>query len=132
MIAMLRKKDAFVRMCGDPWAKWIWSPGLVDIVAHYWSIAARKEGGKEAVPNFPRDCQRALDFLWRGVGKQAGLQDVFPLYDHSQRMRPGKMARIRWPQVAQGTESQSLFSDSEKVARRAAALVLFLTLREVK
>ena len=132
MVAMLRKKNAIIRLCSDPWARWIWGGNLVDIARHYWSIAAKVEGGKEAVPGFPGEIQKALEAIWRGEGKERGLQDIFPLDDQSQRMRPGKMARIRWPQLAQGTWARELFDDAEMSARRAAATILFWTLREVK
>lgn len=131
MVAMLRKKSALTRMCRDPWARWVWGEGLTDIVSHYWNIAVNKEGGKEAVTDFPRECQRALESIWRGEGANPGLQDIFPHPPHH-RMRPGKMARIRWPRATETSLERDLFGDSQETARRAAAAILYWTLREVE
>jgi hypothetical protein len=46
-------------------------------------------------------------------------------------MGPGKMSSIRWPQVSEGKWARELFDDKKKVAKRAAATLLFWTLREV-
>jgi hypothetical protein len=132
MVSLLRKKRAVVRMCRDPWARWIWGEGLIDIASHYWSIAASKEGGKESVSNFPSICQRALESIWRGENAAIGLQDIFPPLLQRQRMRPGKMAGIRWPIISESTLARELFDDSEQIARRAAATILYWTLREVE
>lgn len=131
MVKMLNKKKAMLRLCNDPWARWIWGEGPVEIASHYWSIAASREGGKEAVNDFPRELQRAFETLWRGEDKKLGLQDVFPDVTRSDRMRPGKMSSIRWPQVSEGKWARELFDDKKRVAKRAAATLLYWTLREV-
>jgi hypothetical protein len=132
MVAMLRKKSAITRMCRDPWARWIWGERLFEIVSHYWNIAANKEGGIEGVSNFPNECQHALDALWRGEGASMGLQGVFPNPPQRQIMRPGKMAGIGWPRPTETSLERDLFNDSQETARRAAATILYWTLREVE
>jgi hypothetical protein len=104
---------------------------MVEIASHYWSIAASRESGKEGVSDFPRELQRAFDDLWRGGDKRLGLQEVFPNITQLERMRPGKMNRVRWPQVSEGKWARELFDDKRKAAQRAAATLLFWTLREV-
>lgn len=131
MIRMLIDKRAVIRLCEDPWSRWIWGSHLVEIVSHFWNIAATKEGGKEAVRGFPEEVSNGLNDLWRGEGKELGLQDIFPIVSEPERMRPGKMARIRWPAARQGVLESKLFDDSKEVARRAATILLFWTLREV-
>jgi hypothetical protein len=130
MIRMLNKKKAMLRLCNDPWSRWIWGEGPVEIASHYWSIAASRESGKEAVADFPRELQRAFETLWRGEGKSRGLQEVFPNVTQTERMRPGKMSTIQWPRVSEGKWARELFDDKKKVARRAAATLLFWTLRK--
>lgn len=131
MVKMLNSKRAMVRLCRDPWSGWIWGEGIVEIVAHYWSIAATREGGREAVGDFPKELQRAFQTIWQGEENNLGLQDVFPLIAQAERMRPSKISSIRWPQVSEGKWSRELFDDKREVARRAAAVVLFWSLREV-
>jgi hypothetical protein len=131
MIRMLINKRAVIRLCDDPWSRWIWGSHLVEIVSHFWNIAATKEGGKEAVRGFPEQVSNALRDIWRGEGKELGLQDIFPIISQLERMRPGKMANIRWPAARQGVLEGKLFDDSKEVARRAAIVLLFWTLREV-
>jgi len=130
MVRMLNKKKAVSRLCKDPWSKWIWGEGPVEIASHYWSIAATREGGKEAVSDFPRELQRAFETLWRGEDKDLGLGDIFPNITQAERMRPGKMTAIRWPRVSEGKWARELFDDKKKAARRAAATLIFWTLRE--
>src|SRR5262249_50221011 len=130
MVRMLSKKKAASRLCRDPWSKWIWGEGPVEIASHYWSIAASREGGKAAVSDFPRELQRALEMLWRGEGKDLGLRDVFLNITQAERMRPGKMGAIRWPRVTEGKWARELFDDKKRAARRAAAILIFWTLRE--
>lgn len=132
MISLVRKKNAVVRMCRDPWARLIWGGGILKILAHYWTIAAVREGGKESVPNFPEVCQQALETLWRGEDDSLGLQDIFPPLTERKRMRPGKMARINWPYITEGAFDRRLFDDSEQTARRLAGTILFKILREVE
>ncbi|HZT59058.1 MAG TPA: hypothetical protein VFA21_10570 [Pyrinomonadaceae bacterium] len=131
MVRMINKKGALLRLCNDPWSRWIWGEGMVEIAAHYWSIAASRESGKEGVADFPRELQRAFETLWRGEDKKLGLQDVFPNITQTERMRPGKMSSVRWPQVSEGKWARELFDDKRKAAQRAAATLLFWTLREV-
>jgi hypothetical protein len=130
MVRMLNKKNAMLRLCNDPWSRWIWGEGPVEIASHYWSIAATREGGKELVSDFPKELQRAFETLWRGDGKILGLQDVFPNVTRTERMRPGMMSDIRWPRVTEGKWARELFDDKKKAAKRAAATLLFWTLRE--
>jgi hypothetical protein len=127
---MLIKKKAVIRLCHDPWARWIWGEGMMDIAAHFWHIAAVKEGGRARVKAFPYDLQRALKKVWEGEAEEFGLQDVFPTASKSGTVRPGDIARIGWPEVGEGIWDEGLFDDTEKVARRAAATLLFWILRE--
>ena len=131
MVRTMSKRGAMLRLCNDPWARWVWGEGMVEVVSHYWSIAASRESGKEGVGDFPRELQRAFDALWRGADKRLGLQDMFPNLTHLERMRPGKMSRVRWPRVSEGKWARELFDDKRKAAQRAAATLLFWTLREV-
>lgn len=132
MAERLSRKKAIIRMCRDPWARGVWGEGLVEIISHYWSIAAKKEGGKDAVRRFHRICQRALTATWRGEGGSFGLRGVFPELTTAERIRPGKMARIPWPKPREGTWAPDLFDDAEKAAQRLVATILFWTLREVR
>jgi hypothetical protein len=130
MVRMLNRKKAVLRLCKDPWSKWIWGEGPVEIASHYWSIAATRESGTGAVTDFPKELQRAFETLWRGEDKDLGLGDVFPNITQTERMRPSKMATIRWPRVTEGKWARELFDDKKRAARRAAATLIFWTLRE--
>jgi hypothetical protein len=130
VVKRLIDKEVVVRMANDPWSRWIWGDKLTDMVTHFWNIAASMEGGEERVKNFPRNVQDALESLWKGSGEQRGLRTVFPRLSKFHRVGPGSIRRIRWPEVREGNWERRLFDGPGEAARRAAATLLFWTLRE--
>lgn len=123
-------KKGIVRMCSDPWSRWIWGERLVNKVAHFWSIAAKLEGGKEHTANFPEILQSKLEGVWRGENEELGLRDVFPAVTEWHRVRPRNIGKLSWSDVTTGAWDRRLFNDSKTVAARAASSLLYRILRE--
>ncbi|MDX2044371.1 MAG: hypothetical protein SF097_24390 [Acidobacteriota bacterium] len=127
----LIKKEAVVRMAKDPWASLIWGAGFTRLIIHFWSIAARVEGGKERVADFPTKVQQALKTLWRGKEDQLGLGKLFPQLTESHPVRPKNLSKIGWPEVSGRLRfDPDLMGGVDEIARRAAATILFRVLRE--
>lgn len=123
-------KKGVVRMCRDPWSRWIWGERLVEMVAHFWSIAAKVAGGKERNSNFPAVLQSQLEDVWHGENEGLGLHDIFPSVTESHRIRPRNVGKVRWAEVTTGAWERNLFTDSKMAALRAASNLLFWMLRE--
>lgn len=130
LVSRLINKNTVIRMSSDPWARLIWSDALIGLVAHYWSIAAKEEGGKDKVKDFPRKVQGSLQALWRGQGDRPGLEKVFPRLTKLHGVRPGNISRIPWPRIDEERRHKTLFQGTGNAARRAAAALLFWSLRE--
>jgi hypothetical protein len=125
------KRKAVLRMTQDPWGSAIWGVGFTRYLEHFWTIAARREGEKERVADFPVRVQSAMETLWRGKEDNLGLSRIFPLLTESHPVRPGNLSRIGWPEVRGKLQrNESLFSGADEIARRTAANILFRVLRE--
>jgi hypothetical protein len=130
LVEKFLNKEAVVRMSHDPWVTSIWGQGMRDVVANFWNIAAKMEGGTGRVKSFPHTLQGALEAIWRGGEEASGLRKVFPVITKSHTVLPRSMRRIPWPTVQEGTWDRDLFDGTGKAAMRAAATILFFTLRE--
>jgi hypothetical protein len=128
----LVNKSVVLRMLHEPWLSAVWGEGLTNICSHFWRVAAKVEGGEERVKKFPRKLQRALDLAWDGRQGEPGLRDIFPPVEAVHRVRPQAVTRIPWPQTTDTSRSTPLFDSMETTARRAAATLLFWSLREGK
>jgi hypothetical protein len=127
----LIKKEAVVRMAKDPLASLIWGRGLTRLIIHFWSIAARVEGDKERVRDFPARIQQAMKTLWGGTGDKLGLGKIFPQLTDSHLVRPESLSKISWPEVSGRLRlDPELMGGVDEIARRAAANILYRVLRE--
>jgi len=126
--------DSFVnkkvvhRLAHEPWVTAIWGNKLTELVASFWNIAVAAEGGK-AVSNFPNKVSDALTNLWNGAGDSLGLHDIFPPTP-LQAILPASVQRVAWPTVDESKSNRILFSSADATAKRAAATILFTTLRK--
>lgn len=123
------QKKVVTKASRDPLAKWIWGREFVDILAHFWDLAAAREGGWKKAKEFPRKLQRSLKIVWEGEAERAGLRSIFPELTGPQKVRPREFKRISWPQVKEGHRYEKLFTDSDTIARKAAATLLYWILR---
>lgn len=123
-------KKVVTRLAADPWAALIWGSKLTELLASFWNIAIDAEGGKR-VSNFPEKVHKALEALWNGSDGRLGLRNLFPPTP-IEAISPGDVARVEWPTVDQSKGHKSLFSSADVVAKRAAAAILFTSLRKGK
>ncbi|MBZ5538176.1 MAG: hypothetical protein LAO31_19660 [Acidobacteriia bacterium] len=131
VVGKLIHKQAIVRMSKDPWAGMIWGEPLVNTVGHFWSIAAKVQGGKDRVKGFPLEVQRRLEFIWGGQdGRQSGLEVVFPEITESYTVAPKSIRHISWPNIEQATWNKGIFEGVGMAAHKAAATLLYRSLRE--
>jgi hypothetical protein len=118
------------RMVHEPWLGTVWGRSLPDLYAHFWGIAARAAGEQERVRHFPAELQEALRTLWEGRKGEPGLRQLFPDLPRSHRVLPRAYPQIPWPRSQDAVRNGGLFESLEKTARRAAATLLFWSLRE--
>lgn len=126
------RKKCVTRIANDPFARFIWGSGLINVIAHFWSIAAKAEGGRNRLANFPADIQHSLEAIWYGSESEAGLQKVFPNLTNLVSVSPKNIRRITWHEIYESRRHEKLFKGSGAAARKAAATILFSILREGK
>lgn len=118
------------RMVHEPWLGAVWGKSLPDLYAHFWGVAAREAGEQERVRAFPAELQEALRTLWEGRKGEPGLRQLFPDLPRSYRVLPRAYSKIPWPRSQDAVRNRGLFESLETTARRAAATLLFWSLRE--
>lgn len=123
------QKKVVERAAHDPSAEGIWGREFVDILAHFWTLTAEKEGGWEKVKDFPDKLQESLKVIWEGGSERGGLRSIFPALTGSRKVSPRDIRRINWPRVKEGSRCERLFTDSDTIARKAAATLLYWILR---
>jgi hypothetical protein len=128
----LVNRSVVLRMLHEPWLSTVWGEGLTNVCSHFWRVAATEEGGEERVRKFPRELQRALELAWDGRQGEPGLREIFPPLEAVHQVRPRAISRIPWPPTTDTSRSTPLFDSLETTARRAAATLLFWSLREGK
>jgi hypothetical protein len=118
------------RMVGEPWIPLIWGKRLPALVSHYWRVAARAAGGWDRVEAFATDVQAAVEALWKGDGNTWGVGDVLPTVATAHAVSPHRFSEVRWPEIdTKPITDVRLFLSAAETARRAAAVLLFWSLR---
>jgi hypothetical protein len=123
-------KSVAVRMVREPWLTTVWGSALSDLYAHFWGVAARAAGEQERAGRFPSELQGILRTMWEGQKGEPGLRQLFPELPRSHWVRPRAFSKIPWPRSQDAVRNKTLFEGLETTARRAAAALLFWSLRE--
>jgi len=123
-------KSVAKRMVHEPWLTAVWGSALPDLYAHFWGIAAREAGEQERAGRFPSELQGMLRTIWQGRKGEPGLRQLFPDLPRSHKVRPRAFSKIPWPRSQDAVRNKDLFNLLETTARRAAATLLFWSLRE--
>lgn len=130
IVRALLNKKLLERMVLEPWLPAIWGKRLPALVSHYWRIAARAAGGWDRVESFAIDIQQAVEALWKGEGDDWGVGDVLPSVTTAHAVSPQRFSEVRWPEIDSRPITDSrLFLSAPETARRAAAVLLFWSLR---
>lgn len=131
MIRTFVTKRVTERIAAEPFPRFFWGKNLPGILLHYWRIAARVAGGWDRVESFPSDVQSHFGALWSGQGSDWGMADVFPPMASTHAIRPRHFRNVKWPEVPEGQSwDNRQFVTAEETARRAAAVLLFWSMRE--
>jgi len=130
MARALVRRRVVDKMVAEPFLRYLWGKNLPELLSHYWRIAAKTSGGWDRVGGFPSDVQEQTGALWFGHGKEWGIGDIFPALTTVHSVKPGRFARVKWPEILGGsTWDRRVFVSSEETAKRAAAVLLFWSLR---
>jgi len=130
MVRALVNRGVVERIVSEPFHRFLWGKNLPDLISHYWRIAAKTAGGWDRVGSFPSDVQSQISTLWSGQGDDWGIGDVFPPLTTIHAVKPGRFAKVAWPDVASvATWDKKQFVNAEETARRTAAVLLFWSLR---
>lgn len=130
MARALVRRRVVDKMVAEPFLRFLWGKNLPDLLSHYWRIAAKASGDWDRVAGFPSDVQEETDALWTGHGEEWGIGDVFPSLTTVHTVKPGRFARVQWPEVNTGASwDRRVFVSAEETAKRAAAVLLFWSLR---
>jgi hypothetical protein len=127
LVDRLVRKKVVKRLSADPFAVPIWGKKLTELIASFWNIANKAQGGKMK-RDFPEMVQDSLELLWNGTEKRLGLRSFFPQTE-AESVSPGNIAEVEWPVVDVAKGLQTLFGSPEVVAQRAAATILFTGLQ---
>ena len=127
LVNSLVRKRVVKRLAADPFAVPIWGSKLTNLVASFWNIANKAQGGKMR-NDFPDLVQDSLEQLWNGTDERLGLRRFFPDTTLGS-VSPGTAAEVKWPTVEEAKGLQTLFGSPEVVAQRAAATILFTALQ---
>lgn len=118
------------KMTAEPFLRFLWGDRLTMLISHYWRTAARAGGGWDRVSSFAEDVQGQIETLWAGQGDEWGIADVFPALTNVHAVKPGRVREVKWPDVANAqTFDRRIFASSDETAKRAAAVLLFWSLR---
>jgi len=127
LVDRLVRRKAINRLAADPFAIPIWGKKLTELIASFWNIANKAQGGKMR-SDFPEMVQDSLELLWNGTEKRLGLRSFFP-QTPVESVSPGTIAEVEWPVADEAKGLQTLFGSPKVVAQRAAATILFTGLQ---
>jgi hypothetical protein len=126
----LIKHRVLEKMAAEPFLGFLWGEKLPALISHYWRTAARSGGGWDRVQNFVSAVHGHMDSLWTGQGDEWGVSDVFPALTNIHSVKPGRVAEVKWPDVAIAPNfDRRVFVSADETAKRAAAVLLFWGLR---
>jgi len=118
------------KMAAEPFLGYLWGEKLPNLISHYWRAAAKAGGGWDRVQSFVDDVQKHMDSLWVGQGDEWGISDVFPSLTGLHAVKPGSLAKVKWPDSATAPNfDRRIFVSADDTAKRAAAVLLFWGLR---
>jgi len=127
LVARLVRRKVVKRLAADPFAVPIWGRRLTDLLASFWNIANKAQGGK-LKSDFPDMVQDSLERLWMGTDERLGLRSFFPETPR-ESVSPATIAAVNWPTVDGSKALPTLFGSPQVVAQRLAATILFSALQ---
>lgn len=126
LASALGEKRVVERMNTDPFATLLWGRKLVRLVADFWRHTVPPGSKSKPDANFCEQLQGAIEDRWSN--KDYGLSGLFP-GEPGSRTFMWSLRTLDWPGFEGQPVKQQLFEGLGEPARRAAATLLFWTLR---